>query len=387
MTPLLLLAATLSGDPAARWKFVDETSHAGRSVTTYRTVELADAPAVPLHAADRPPAGAKFGAAGVGPGGRKRLAVVWHAATGTLWLDADGDGRFAAAERHALAAKPLEASIALPADGGSVPRTLLVRRRGDGVAWAVRGYTAGSVTVAGKPVAAMLTDGDADGGFDGAGVDRVWLDLDGDGAFDPLTEQFLLGGAVAANGTAVLVSPRRDGLGAAARERPSETGSLRVEVNTQPGAEVVELTANYVSEFGELVAVREAGKPVKLPVGKYRIDSAALTLRAADGKVWHYSFWSPGRKYDLEVTTGRRTDHAPLDGLKVAVEFAEGVGAAGAAPGSAVRVQPDVTNGGLSMSRCDVGDRFADYGRGVPAAISLVEPGSVVLDRCETGFT
>ena len=47
----------------------------------------------------------------------------------------------------------------------------------------------------GRGLAAVLTDGDADGCFDGAGADRVWIDLDGDGKFDPLTEQFPLGTA------------------------------------------------------------------------------------------------------------------------------------------------------------------------------------------------
>src|SRR5438477_4820744 len=106
----------------------------------------------------------------------------------------------------------------------------MIRKRGDGLAWAVRGYTTGTVTLAGRRVAAVLTDGDADGCFDGAGADRVRLDLDGDGAFDPLTEQFPLGTAITAGGTAVLVRPRPDGLGVTARERPSETGTLVVEV-------------------------------------------------------------------------------------------------------------------------------------------------------------
>src|SRR5947208_17099354 len=116
MPMMLLLLLTAVADPPGGWKFVDEASCAGRSVMTFRTVDLADAPTRPLHAEDKPPVGSKFGSVGLGPGGRKRLAVVWHAASGSLWFDADGDGRFAPAERHTLGDKPLEAKVSVPFD-------------------------------------------------------------------------------------------------------------------------------------------------------------------------------------------------------------------------------------------------------------------------------
>lgn len=384
MALLFLLAAAAPPDPPGDWKFVDEAARAGRSVVTYRTVELADAPTSPLHADDKPPAGAKFGSVGLGPGGRQRLAVVWHAGSNTLWFDADGDGRFAPGERHTLGDQPLEAKVSISfGDPGRQDRTVLLRKRGDGVAWAVRGYTAGTVTVGGKAVAAFLTDGDADGCFDGAGADRVWLDLDGDGRFDPLSEQFLLGHAITTAGGAVLVNPRPNGLAVQARERPTETGTLRVEVARLPMAEVVELSASYVSEFGELVVVKQAGKGVALPAGKYRVDSVRLKLAAPDGKVWLYAFSSSSRTPTVEVTKGKELVHDLLAGLKVTVNFDA---RDGVAAGAAVQVQPDVVAGSLYMTRCEVGERFADHGREVGAEIRLTEPGSVVLDQCESWF-
>ncbi|QJW99977.1 hypothetical protein [Frigoriglobus tundricola] len=382
---LILLAAALAAppDPAA-WKFVDETTFAGRSVLTFRTVELADAPTRPLHAADKPPAGAKFGSAGLGPGGRQRLGVVWHAGTSTLWFDADGDGRFAPAERHTLAEKPIETKVAISfGDAGTQTRTVLIRKRGEGVAWAVRGYTVGTVTVGGKPVAAALTDGDGDGCFDSPGADRVWLDWDGDGKFDPLTEQFPLGNAISAGGTALLVRPRPDGLGARVRERPSETGTLRVLVPRLPKSEVVELSANYVSEFGELVVVRAEDKPQKLPTGKYRVDSVQLALSDVDGKVWRYTFSSGARTHDVEISKGKETVHRLLGDPKVTVSFDAGTGVAA---GESFVVQADVVASGLYLTKCEVATKFSEYGREVCAEIKLTEPGSVTLDRCESGF-
>jgi hypothetical protein len=380
---LCLVCTDQAGSPD--WRFVDEAAAGGRSVVTFRTVELANSPTRPLHPDDRPPAGAKFGSVGVGPGGRHRLGVVWHSATNALWFDADGDGRYAPAERVTLGDEPHAARAVIPFGGDAgAGRTVLIRKRADGLAWAVRGYTAGAVELNGRRVAARLTDGDADGCFDGAGADRVWLDLDGDGALDPLTEQFPLGTAIDAGGTAVLVRPRADGLGAAVRERPKEAGTLAVEVARLPMAEVAELVANYVSEFGELVPVRAEGKPVSLPAGKYRVDSVRVRLTDPDGKVWTYTFASADRgAYPVEVAAGEETAHLLLDGLKATVTFdAPG----GVAPGGSVQVHPDVVAGGLYLTNCEVGGRFADGGRGMTAAILLAEPGSVVLDRCESGF-
>jgi hypothetical protein len=382
----VLLAAAVAAPPGSDWKFIDESARDGRSVVTFRTVELADTPTRPLHPDDMPPAGAKFGSVGLGPGGRHRLGVVWHPGTAALWFDADGDGRYSAAERVTLGTAPHEAKVSVPfGEGAKQDRTVMIRKRGEGLAWAVRGYTLGTLTLNGKKVPAILTDGDADGCFDGAGSDRVWLDLDGDGRFDPLTEQFPLGTAITAAGTAVLVRPQPDGLSVQARERPAETGTLTVDVVRLPKTEVIELVANYVSEFGELVVVRAADKPVSLPAGKYRVDSVRLKLADPDGKVWTYTFSTGDRAgYAVEIARGKETVHKLLDGLKVTVSAST---AGGVVPGTSVQVQPDVVAaGGLYMTGCHVGDRFAEYGREVLVAISLTEPGSVELDRCASGF-
>lgn len=381
----LLAALMLAAPPAppADWKFVDETTLGGRSVLTYRTVELSDTPTRPLYADDKPTAGARYGSAGVGPGGRQRLGVVWHAESRALWFDADGDGRYAAAERHTLADKPIEAKVTVAFGSGKQNRTVLVRRRGDGVAWAVRGYTTGNVTVGGTVIAAALTDGDADGCFDGSGADRVWLDLDGDGKFDPLAEQFPLGNAVTVGGTPTFFRPRPDGLGVQVRKRPSETGTLTVTIPRLAKAEGTELTANYVSEFGELVVVKAADTPLTLPVGKYRVDSVRLALADADGRVWRYSFSSGDRGHDVEITKGKELVHRLLDKPKVTIAVdADG----GVTAGESVIVQADVTAGPLYLSKCEVGTKFSEYGRDALAEIRLTEPGSVTLDRCESGF-
>lgn len=379
----LILPLALAAPPAD-WKFVDEPTLDGRSVLTYRTVELGDTPTQPPHADDQPPAGAKFGSVAVGPGRKQRLGVVWHAGSKALWFDADGDGRFAAAERHTLTDKPVEAKAVIQFESSDQPRTVLLRKRGDGVAWAVRGYTTGGVTIGGKAVTAALTDGDADGCFDGPGSDRVWLDLDGDGKFDPLTEQFPLGNAITAAGTPTLIRPRADGLGVQARERPSETGTLALAIPRLAKADLTELTANYVSEFGELVVVKSADNPLPLPVGKYRVDSVHLALTDGDGKVWRYSFATGDRGYGVEIAKGKETAHRLLDKVRVTVSIDP---SDAATTGESVMVSADVVADGLYLTKCEVGTKFAEYGRESRAVIKLTEPGSVTLDQCESGFS
>ena len=69
-------------------------------------------------------------------------------------------------------------------------RTVLIRKRSDGLGMGRSRIYDGHCDDWWRKVAAVLTDGDADGCFDGPEADRVWLDVNGDGKFDPLTEQF-----------------------------------------------------------------------------------------------------------------------------------------------------------------------------------------------------
>ena len=45
-----------------------------------------------------------------------------------------------------------------------------------------------------------------------------------------------------------------------------------------------------------------------------------------------------------------------------------------------------MTAGDLYLTKCETTGRFSDRGREVHAEVVLTEPGSVVLDRCESGF-
>ncbi|MGA2257763.1 MAG: hypothetical protein ABSG53_24130, partial [Thermoguttaceae bacterium] len=248
--PALLLGAGVRSDsqPVA-FEFVDADSFEGRNVAQYRAIEFRDKPARPLPADFHPGPNARYGLLPVGPRPETALAVVWcpKAAGGpVLWLDANGDGRFSADQRHPMPGPKLElpATIAvqLQPTRQQVQRTLIFRRSalGDGLRYAVRGFARGTLSLGKTKHAVLLIDGNADACFDTVGQDRVWIDLDGDGRFDPFTEQFLLGKPIAKGGEVYLV--RSDPLASAVRvnQRSADRGKLRLTLAVQstPSAKI-----------------------------------------------------------------------------------------------------------------------------------------------------
>src|SRR4051812_27067267 len=106
--PWILLAALAGLDPAgpapARFEFRDASAQEGRELLTFRPLPLGAQPVRPLKFMKQAGAGARYGLLPLGPSA-DGPAVVWEppAAGGpALWLDADGDGRLSAGERHVL---------------------------------------------------------------------------------------------------------------------------------------------------------------------------------------------------------------------------------------------------------------------------------------------
>src|SRR5262249_29512730 len=112
-----------------------------------------------------------------------------------LYVDANRNGVIEANEKVAGAGTDRTGTLDAEITGG--PQTLHEPRR---VLWrlgvtrnaiklATLGHVEGTVSVAGKKLAARRVDGNANGLFADA-ADRLWIDLDGDGRWDPIAEQF-----------------------------------------------------------------------------------------------------------------------------------------------------------------------------------------------------
>ena len=390
---LPLLFAADADVPSARWEFRDSATHAGRSMLTFRPVELADKPVRPLHPDDHPPGKPRYGVLPIGNRPAAQPSIVWipDAPGGPeVWIDADGDGQFQPAERHRFDRSSLEVQIPVTiANGHNVTRpkrTVLLRRRtsGDGLSYAVRGYVAGRLELDGQLYDALLTDHNADGCFDRPEADRIWIDLNRDGVFDPLTEQFPLGTPLTIGSRTYLIRPSADGSTVTVRDRPTERGTLRLELTSKSGIKPSQFAAQLVSEWGELVTVNHRGEPVSVPVGRYAVEAVTCQLTDAEGRVWSYRL-AGEQRFHLIVETKGEVACNLLAGL--ALHIRHTVPPDGAAPGQDFQVTPTLrTPAGLELINAEFVDRYGSSATSASADIQLLAPDRSIVDRTSSGF-
>ena len=323
---LLLAAEPAAPGASVALEFTDSATFEGRTVSQYRAIEFRDTPVRPLHGEFKPSPGVLYGLVPVGPKPETALAIVWcpKAAGGPeLWLDANADGRLSADERHRMSGRDLEITatitVQLDPQPKRVQRTLLFRRSvlGDGLRYAVRGFAQGSLRLGGEKHRVLLVDGNADGCLDTVGQDRIWIDLNRDGQFDPLTEQFLLGKPITKAGEVYVI--RSDPLAAAVRvnQRSAAQGKLRLTLSGRPGP-VAKASVELISDIGELVAIDRLGEPVAVPTGEYRISWLKVEMTDPTGQLWSYSFYQDQAKNHV-VQAGRETAVALLGKLAMNV--------------------------------------------------------------------
>jgi hypothetical protein len=296
--------ALLPQETPAPFTFQDVTEVDGRSVTIFRPVEFVSQPVRPLQGSNQLGSKARYGLLPVGTHPENALAVVWEPeAKGgpVLWLDADGDGILTAAERHAFSMKEISLPFSLVIRKGegedTEKRTVVFRRSslGSGLSYAVRGCFRGRLAFDKETYPAVLVDANGDGCFHGAGVDRLWIDLNRDGHFDPLTEQFTLGRPMTVNGVAYIVAADPLGKMVRARRRGTETGRLRMDLPSRLQKQVRRFHADLLNDLGEMISLTSLGQAVEVPSSTYRLAAVTLDLEDSQGRRWQYSFasWQP----------------------------------------------------------------------------------------------
>jgi hypothetical protein len=387
----LILGVLVGAEPELpRFTFEDRAEHDGRSVLHFRALELGKEPPRPIERVPIVGSGARYGVVSLGSDPAR--VVLWEPdAPGgpRLWFDADGDGRLTEEERHALTGEGLTVRVAFTVGAGEkaqqLVRTLVFRRSavGDGVRYAVRGYAVGSLDLGGTSYRALLTDGDADGCLNTPGADRLWIDLDRDGRFDPVTEQFLLGTPIRHGGRTYLVRPDAAGSAVRVQLRPQEAGTLRLRLGPHRGRAIERFSAQLVSDFGELVTVGAEGEALAVPAGRYRVEALSVRLTDARGRRWSYRFAGGGR--GVRVDPGKETSADALDRVTLAVGLRGPAG--GVSPGGTVAVTPRLsTPAGLYLADCTV----QEAGEGQPtswyASIGLLDAQGGVVDQARSGF-
>ena len=313
-----------SADPQPGWRYVlpapgDPFDHApfrALVLTREKPEELIEKAGYRGESSRRRYARIRFGS----PSSIRATVVVDETPDGKvdLYVDADRNLRIddrdrvssAPADENSRGARiwrlPLDVALVENETVRTIRRAVVFRLGASGqtLGYATAGYLEGTValgTEQRRVVAARRLDGDGNG-FLADTQDRLLLDLNGDGRFDPGSEQFLFTTVLNLAGSRYIV--RSDQLGSRLAIDPLEgTGTLRLELSRKnPAAasngKVVEMRATAISRDGSVFAM-SGTEPVTVPVGEYRLANLTFSLDdAKTGQLWSFVFsdglWSRG---------------------------------------------------------------------------------------------
>jgi hypothetical protein len=171
------------------------------------------------------------------------------------------------------------------------PRELIFRlgRLSGTLAYATCGYLEGTAELGGKRVAVRRVDGDGNGLFADP-QDRLWIDLNGDGAWDPLHEQFLVTPVLQVGGERYRVLS--DPLGNRLAFAPLlGTGTVHLAVAAPMAARIMDLNVTLAGRDGSAAALHGNDSDAELPVGEYRVSVVSVSLRdPMGGEPWNFVF-------------------------------------------------------------------------------------------------
>jgi hypothetical protein len=294
---------------------------------------------------------------------------------------------------------PLDAAIPHDNEVDLHRRRVSIHRGATGrtLAVATLGFMEGALTLGDKTVAARRVDGDANGSFADA-ADRLWIDRNADGIWDPFTEQFAFATILRIGGERY--SARSDTLGERLTLEPlAGSGAVRLVLPADPkgnnveGADGMTVAVTLVGRDSTAVLISGLDKPMEVPNGEYQLQIVALSLPGKeDPRRWNFEFSADSSRQRpwREVKTGARLDLDPIGTLELAIDV-EG-NKANCKPGETLTVLPRLYTGdGLLINACYRGTESADERSHSKCTVTLVgveEPadGQPALARCQSGF-
>jgi len=213
------------------------------------------------------------------------------------------------------------------------------------------GYVQGQVHIDGRTVPARRVDADANGRFADL-QDRIWLDLNEDGRWDALTEQFAVRPILELPSGRYAVAA--DLLGESLMLKKLEgTGTFVLAAAGQiKTTRILDITTAFVGRDGGVFALRGNASELTAPVGQYRIHSLVVVARQdAESPPWEFVFNREGRRPPrwFDLMRDSRLEINPLDRFVLTVEGVDDT----CWPGQSLSVQPCVYTGdGLSINAC-----------------------------------
>jgi len=306
-----------------------------------------------------------------------------------LYVDRDRSRSIRANEKvegkGRLRTASLDAEIRNGDSATHLRRTVLLRRgaTGQSLGIATAGYVEGRISVAGNALATRRVDGDANGLFADA-ADRVWIDLNDDGQWDALSEQFPF--------TPVLhlatrrYAVRGDGLGQSfALEEMTGEGRIRLHLPALvKGANVTRIEVSLTDGSGAAYSVQGLEKATTMPIGKFAIYAVVLHVqddRRPEPWCWSFVYAGTPRKWH-EVRKDEELLLDPLGKLRFELETSDECQA-----GQDLGVRPRLyTQDGLLISSCSFGQSDPSKDEKHNCATVKLQAGGQVVSTAQSGF-
>jgi hypothetical protein len=353
------------------------------------------------------------------PSSIRVTVVIDTTPSGEVDLYADADRNLKIDDRDQVAATAvapggrreriwrLPLDVALIENGAvrTVPRAVVFRLGASGqtLGYAVAGFLEGHVTLGAQEtksgknaepipnLAARRVDGDGNGLLTDA-QDRLWIDLNRDGHFDPSSEQFLYTSVLNLDGSRYVVLS--DELGTRLAFEPLVgTGTLRLErKGHEPSspAKTIDMHATAISRDGSVFAVT-GSEPATVPAGDYRLGTVTMALDdAKTGQRWSFVFSDGGAKgqprwFKVAKDAAVTIDPIGTPSFELTLRDQTKV----IRPGDDVAVQPALYTGdGLLIVVAYCGNPVAPAVQEILGArIALMTPDDKTLATAHSGFS
>ena len=226
-------------------------------------------------------------------------------------------------------------------------------------------------------------DSDANGLYADA-EDELWIDLDRDGEWNPISERFLFCSAIKVNDQRFAVRADQVGEKIEFVEIEGE-GELHLDLGTVDGAVITSLRASLFGDDGSAHSVADTEKII-LPVGKYMVGQISLRLEDGKKRPWEFSFAHSGKltnKCWVDVTRAGVVVMEPFAGMELGIKSADKCAA-----GEKLSVRPTVKTESNLYITGSIGGQRKRLGRETdnPATVTVMDSGQRQIVSETSGF-
>jgi len=352
------------------------------------------------------------------PSSTRVTVVVDTVATGEVDLYADADRNLKIDDRDRVAVTssaagprreriwrlPLDVALVEGDTVRTVPRAIVFRLGASGqtLGYAAAGYLEGTIALGGretdkgshKPartLTARRVDGDGNGLLADA-QDRIWIDLNADGQFDPSFEQFLYTSVLNLEGSRYVVLSDQPGSRLAFAPLVG-TGTLRLAFKGKVPSnqsKAAELHATAIGRDGSVFALT-GSEPATVPAGEYRLGTVTIALDdPKSGQRWSFVFSDAGARGQPRWYKAEKDAAVTIDPIgTLSFELKPNDQPTMAKPGEDVALQPALYTGdGLLIIVAYCGNPVSPAAQEtLGARIALMTTDGKALATAHSGFS